>query len=286
MNYNKYRNYLTTVRCDDSMSALYGTFEKVFIDLGNGKGSGDDKEAIYQLDGARANLMTNFNTARNNMMLLSKGNFDEHGNTTLRDKQNRPIYIGEGLIPQVERYANKYAYNNLSTEVFNTMISMLAEKSDKETGNHYMVLCNSKLWQDVNLKLGQFLSDNRVDGTHLWSKAKNDYISVGATYNTYIFAGNSVTFAVERALTREYGNKGYGLCLDLTANSANGMPPISMMTLKGQQCVQNYIKGPGGFTGGESGEVSTPVAGSKLIIWGLCGICVWNPYKSFIIREA
>lgn len=33
----------------------------------------------------------NFNTARNNMMLLSKGNFDEHGNTTLRDYQNRPI---------------------------------------------------------------------------------------------------------------------------------------------------------------------------------------------------
>lgn len=90
-NVSKFRNYLTTVRCDDSYSSLYKIHEDVFINLGKGAGSGDDKEAIYKLDGAKANLMMNFNTARNNMMLLSKGNFDSHGNTTLRDYQNRPI---------------------------------------------------------------------------------------------------------------------------------------------------------------------------------------------------
>lgn len=92
-NVAKYRNYLTTVRCDDSYSSLYKIHEDVFINLGKGEGSGDDKEAIYKLDGAKANLMMNFNTARNNMMLLSKGNFDEHGNTTLRDYQNRPKHL-------------------------------------------------------------------------------------------------------------------------------------------------------------------------------------------------
>ena len=92
-NISKYRNYLTTVRCDDSYSSLYKIHEDVFISLGKGEGSGDDKEAIYKLDGAKANLMMNFNTARNNMMLLSKGNFDEHGNTTLRDYQNRPKQV-------------------------------------------------------------------------------------------------------------------------------------------------------------------------------------------------
>ena len=241
--FNKFRNYLTTVRCDDSYSSLYKIHEDVFINLGKGEGSGDDKEAIYRLDGAKANLMMNYNTARNNMMLLSKGNFDEHGNVTLRDKQNRPIYIGEGLIPQVERYANKYAYNKFTTEVLNTIMTVMSQKSKTPTGNKYTVICNEKLWADVNITLGKFLSDNHVDGTHLWSKAANDYISVGATYNTYKVFGNTVTFAVERALTREYGNKGYGVMLDLTADSANGMPPISMMTLKNGQCIQNYIEG-------------------------------------------
>lgn len=75
------------------MSSLYSIYEDVFINLGKGEGSGDDKEAIYKLTGAKANLLTNFNTAKNNMLLLSKGNFDEHGNTTLRDYQNRPKQI-------------------------------------------------------------------------------------------------------------------------------------------------------------------------------------------------
>ena len=236
-NVSKFRNYLTTVRCDDSYSSLYKIHEDVFINLGKGAGSGDDKEAIYKLDGAKANLMMNFNTARNNMMLLSKGNFDSHGNTTLRDYQNRPIYIGEGLIPQVERYAHKYAYNKLSTEVFNAMINTISEKSDNPTGNKIAVICNEALWQQVNMTLGKYLSDNHVDGTHLWSKAANDYIKVGATYNTYRFAGNEVSFLVDRALTREYGNKGYGLALDLSSDLVSGMPAISMMTLKGGQCI-------------------------------------------------
>lgn len=92
-NFSKFRNYLTTVRCDDSYSSLFKIHEDVFIKLGKGEGSGDNKEAIYKLDSVKANLMNNFNIARNNMMLLSKGNFDEHGNTTLRDKQNRPKHL-------------------------------------------------------------------------------------------------------------------------------------------------------------------------------------------------
>ena len=189
------------------------------------------------------------------------------------------------MIPQVERYAHKYAYNKLTTEVFNSILAILSTKSKSPTGNHYTVICNEALWTQMNYTLGKFLSDNRVEGTHLWSKKAGDYIEVGAAYNTYKFAGNSVTFAVERALTREYGDKGYGLILDLTADATNAMPPISMMTYKNGQCIQNYIKGAGGLSGLDSGEVASPVAGSKLIVWGYCGICVWNPFRSFIIRE-
>lgn len=280
----KYRNYLTTVRNDDSYSGLYKIHEDVFIDLGKGKGSGSDSENIYQLEGCKANLMTNFNTARNNMMLLSKGNVDVNGKPTLYDKENRPIYIGEGIIPQIERYCSKYAYNKLTVEVIQGMINALGEKADDPTGNHYVVICNEPFWQELNLMLGKFLADNKTDGAYLWSKKANDYIEVGAKFNAYNFAGNSVIFRVDRALTREYKG-GYAMCLDLSADAANGMPAVSMFTLKGGQCIQNYIKGVGGMSGLESGEVSSPVAGSKLIIHGYCGACVWNPYRSFILRS-
>ncbi len=39
----------------------------------------------------------------------------------------------------------------------------------------------------------------------------------------------------------------------------------------------------GGATGLASGEVSSPVAGVKLVNWGYAGIAVFNPYKSVIL---
>ena len=147
------------------------------------------------------------------------------------------------MIPQIERVAHKYAYNKLSTEVFNTMINTLGEVSDNPTGNKIGIVCNEAFWQESNLMLGKFLSDNHVDGTHLWSKAANDYIKVGAAYNTYRFAGNECTFMVDRALSREYGNKGYAIAIDLSSDLVSGMPAVSMMTLKGGNCIQNYITG-------------------------------------------
>lgn len=49
--------------------------------------------------------------------------------------------------------------------------------------------------------------------------------------------------------------------------------------------ISNKYKGVGGFTGLESGEVSSPVAGSKLIMWGYSSLAVFNPYRSYIMRE-
>lgn len=44
--------------------------------------------------------------------------------------------------------------------------------------------------------------------------------------------------------------------------------------------------GVGGLSGTESGVVSSPVAGSKLIMMGYAGIGVFAPYRSFILRQA
>lgn len=45
------------------------------------------------------------------------------------------IYIGDGLIPQVERFAGKYVYNRLSIKVFNAAMAEMVQKATAPTGN-------------------------------------------------------------------------------------------------------------------------------------------------------
>ena len=120
----------------------------------------------------------------------------------------------------------------------------------------------------------------------MYSKKANGYVSVGTTFDSYIIAGNQITFSVDRALTLEFGNsKGYMIAIDLTADLVKNQPAIAQFTIKGKEFVSNSIAGVGGLKGGESGPVASQVAGSRLVIHGYAGISVFNPYKSFIARE-
>lgn len=40
------------------------------------------------------------------------------------------------------------------------------------------------------------------------------------------------------------------------------------------------------MSGIESGIVSSPVAGSKIIMMGYAGLAVFAPYRSFVLRQA
>jgi hypothetical protein len=53
------------------------------------------------------------------------------------------------LIPQVEAYASKYAYNKLTINVFKSILQALNEKAEKPTGNHYVFIVNEKAWYDL-----------------------------------------------------------------------------------------------------------------------------------------
>lgn len=48
---------------------------------------------------------------------------------------------------------------------------------------------------------------------------------------------------------------------------------------------RKYQNAVGGIDGITSGIVSSPVAGSKLIVSGYAGIGVFAPYRSFIIEQ-
>lgn len=170
------------------------------------------------------------------------------------------------------------------------MLAEMNEKAQELTGNHYVVLCTSKLWNDIQSTLGEYLSNFRTDGSYMYSKAANGknggYVKVGATYDTYEMGGNTISFVPDKALTREYGNKGYGLCLDLTADKVNNVPAVSKFTLTGKEYTVNTIAGVQGLDGRSSGAASTNVAGSKRVMMSTCGVAAFTPYRSFIIYEA
>jgi hypothetical protein len=59
-----------------------------------------------------------------------------------------------------------------------------------------------------------------------------------------------------------------------------------MFSLKGKDMISNYLPGGGGMDGVSSGQVASPVAGSKRILWGYSGCALFNPYRSAVLREA
>lgn len=212
----------------------------------------------------------------------------KNGRSTISDPvDGRPITIGDGIIPQVERFASKYVYNELTVDAFTTALQMMVEKAENPTGNEFVFVVNEKLWYDIQRVLAEWLSNWSTCEPSLWSKKANGMVKVGTTFNAYEIAGNSVQFRVDRTFSREYGhNKGFGLMIDLTADKVSGTPAIQAFSLKGADFIQNRVVGVGGIDGLSSGVVSSPVAASKVIIHGYSGVGVFNPYRSFILRQA
>lgn len=229
-NVEKMRGYIQTHRFDASYSALYAAQQDHFIKIAEGKNQGDMTETIYKMDTVQKNLLDTFMVGRNQALLFSKGNVDpKTGKPTIVDPDtNRPIYISDGLIPQVEAFASKYVYNKLTINVLREAMAALNEKAESPTGNHYMFIVNEKAWFDLGTVLENYLAQYSTDGTYLWSMQANDYVAVGAKgYDSYRWQGNTVTFKVDRTFSREWGNeKGYMLALDLTADKTSAQPPI------------------------------------------------------------
>lgn len=116
----------------------------------------------------------------------------------------------------------------------------------------------------VQRVMAAWLRDWKTDGSFIWSKGTNGYVKVGTTFDSYTWNGNTVTFKLDRSLDLEFPTKAYGFFIDLTTDS-RGRAGLQMFTFKGGQLIHNVINGVGGSTGLASGEVSSPVAGRKIV---------------------
>lgn len=287
----RHRNFMTTFRADASWSSLYAIQENVFMSIADDKDQ-NKSEGVYKMLKKEKELLDTFMYAMNTGLTFNKGNIDVNGKATISEPETgRPIYIGEGLIPQIEAAANKYVYTNKpNLQLFNMIMSDMADKAQSDTGGKWVFIVNRKMWNDIQMVLGEYLANYRTDGTYMYSKNANKglggYVKVGATFDTYEYAGNQVSFVVDRALTREYPTHGYGVCIDLTADKTTGQPALAKFSLTGKDFMTNKIVGVGGYDGKSSGEVASNVAGSKLVMMGYAGVAAFTPYRSVIVREA
>jgi hypothetical protein len=270
---------MATHRADVDMSAKYKPMEEVFIQIGKGS----DGDPVYKMNTAEKDCLETYMAARNNSCLLGKCNVDASGKPKIYDEIGRPVISTDGIIPQVERFANKFIYSKLNTKLFNKAIMAMITKCEKSMGNTFTIVANTALMAEVQEVLGAWLADHKTDGAALWSRKSNGYVEVGATYQAYEFMGNKILFKHDRALDVEFPYRPFGAMIDLTADVNSGTPAIAMFTFKGGQYIHNIITGVGGKTGLQSGEVSSPVAGSKIIDWGYASVGVFNPYKSVIL---
>lgn len=280
-NVEKARGYISEIRCDVDASARYEAMEQTFIKLSRGSEANGWESKIFAWPDKKRVLLDSFMTARNNGMLLQHGTMDANGKATVTDRQGRPVMAGDGVLPQIYRYASKFNYSKLTVSLFNEMILALAQKCAKVQGNTFVFVVNLVLFQELQNTLSEFLSNHKPDGAYIWSKQANGNIKVGATYDAYEFAGNTIILKADRALDFEYPDKGFGVLIDLTADKKSGRPAIEAWSVEGKELVENTLTG----VGIRSGEVASAVSGIKWTMCGYWGIAVYNPYRSVILLE-
>lgn len=242
--------------------------EETFIKISRGSDANGWQSKIFSWPDKKRILLDNFMQARNNGMLWQHSTMDENGKAVISDAQGRPYVAGDGIIPQINRFASKFSYTKLTTSLLNEIILNLAQKCKNVLGNQFVFVVNEKLWYDLQTVLSEFLANHKPDGAYVWSKTSNGRVKVGATYEAYTFSGNDVIFHVDRALSVEYADRGYGILVDLTADKTSGRPAIEAFTIGGKELIENELTG----VGIKNGQVATPVAGIKWVMSGYWGV--------------
>lgn len=168
--------------------------EDTLIKISEGKDAGCLNEKIYAMDPMSKVLMDNFMQAREQMLLMSKTNIDVNGKATISTRNTgREIPIGEGLIPQIERYCSKHVASKVTINTFHTIISEMVRLADNPQGNHFIFICNEQMMAIINKVLMAYLKDFQTDGALFYSKVNGgSYYKVGASFNSYEFNGKQV----------------------------------------------------------------------------------------------
>nr|DAE20022.1 MAG TPA: hypothetical protein [CrAss-like virus sp. ctYsL76] len=96
------------------------------------------------------------------------------------------------IIPQVERFATKFVFNKLNMRIFENAMNEMSTKCDEPTGNSWVFVCNSRMWQMIQRTMSTWIRDWKTTGCFVWSQGAKNYVDLGATYQAYEFAGKPI----------------------------------------------------------------------------------------------
>lgn len=95
------------------------------------------------------------------------------------------------IIPQIERFASKFSFNadTFNVRLWEQAMQEMSAKADQATGNVWSFVLNTKLWNICQRRLSSWIRDWKTTGCFVWSKGNNGYVDLGATYQSYEYAG-------------------------------------------------------------------------------------------------
>lgn len=322
-NTERHINYLTKIRVDQDYSNDFKTTQDLFfttdadaskIDSAKRTGSKDARGAkIFKLASVEQQVLDQFLKSANGSLLFGRSTVDEKtGRPRVQVDGTKNIIAGDGIIAQYERYAYyiDYTRNNLNIRDFQKAIENIQDKRGQTQGNHITVICNrrfstqkAKALQDA---INTFTSSN--NGTWFFSRDVNEVynakdafggnkmkpkrmpheVTVGTTFNTYVYEGNTITFVVDEALTNHYRDRGYAIFIDtgIYEDETGQVPAVHLKTLKGRALVKSYVAGIGGIDGTSDGMASHRGDYGTFSVLGWRGVCVRNPYAASIMIES
>lgn len=313
-NMERHINYLSKIRAEQKYSSDFKAIESKFLIgdedvVSNGKGGYAVKSGakIYSFNTVEEQVLEHFVRSTNGAVIFGRTTMDDvSGRSFIQIDDNQDIIAGDGIIAQLERYAYMIDYNKLSVRTLQTAIEFTADKRGMSTGNNIVVICNRRFSRQKAEALQSAITYFAPQNNGAWFYTR-DYslpndpynrlkkkkveapneVAVGATFNTYIYEGNTITFIVDEHLTNHYQDRGYAIFIDNGVyETRNGqVPGIHLKTLKGRSNVKGYVEGVGGADGTTSGTFSTSLDASTYLMTGWRAACVMNPYAAVIFEE-
>ena len=289
-NTETHRNYLSKHRSSDIQSSEYAAAQDYYVERSKaGKKTDGKKEMEYfHLQKLEKDVLESYLWSRENHVLFGESNFDANGKCMMQDESGQDIPIGDGVIKQIERYCEKFSYSILSTRWIEDSMAAMREKSPNSIGNTFAFVVNERLYDQLGRVLREDLRFiGKGDDQHYWTNKDGKKIKIGAHYDSYTFQGNTVVFMVDKILSDEYPDSGYGFCINAGIDQTNATSGIAMFTLEGREMLSGKLRGMGGFSGKETGvDLATSVDGSEYHLLGYSGAVVFNPYNAVIIKES
>jgi len=272
-----HRNHMTFIRHSTSWSTLYANLEPSYMEHATKEGL-----EYFKYQKKEKDVVDQFMASRESAGMFGTTNFDVNGKCMLQDAAGQDLPSGDGVIAQVERYADTMYFSALTSEFLISAIKSMRQRSGKTKGNKWVVVCNVQIYDEFQVLAENDANFHVTNGDYFFSKAKNGEVSLGADFVSYEYAGNIITFMPSKALTDRF-DKPYGIILDSGIDETTKKANIAAYSLTGMEFITGLENGMGGQSGSASGTVNSGRTGSAYHVYGSGMYAVHNPYKAVVL---